>query len=98
MTANLFTETWVFERILERSAAFVDDEVDAFGAFPTLLVSKQRLWLPIARVNDVGDALSVLKPPPITIVAQEVEAYVSFSDLELCDLRLTLPYGFEAFE
>eukprot|EP00354_Favella_ehrenbergii_P010874 CAMPEP_0170470570 /NCGR_PEP_ID=MMETSP0123-20130129/12991_1 /TAXON_ID=182087 /ORGANISM="Favella ehrenbergii, Strain Fehren 1" /LENGTH=150 /DNA_ID=CAMNT_0010737753 /DNA_START=78 /DNA_END=528 /DNA_ORIENTATION=+ len=43
-------------------------------------------------------SLRVLEPPPVAIIAQEVQTDVTFGDLELCDVRLSLGYLAQAVQ
>lgn len=86
----------VIRSICMLSATLVDYEVDALWALTTLVVPHEGLRLPVARVNDVSDALRVLKPPSVAIVAQKVQTYVALGDLQLSYLGLACTNGLKA--
>ena len=63
------------------SALLADYKVDELHAFVILVgpvVLQNRLGRPVARVDDVSDALRVLEPPPISVLTVEVKANVLF--------------------
>ena len=66
------------------SAAFVNDEVDALDALAVTsrapVIFKNGLRLPISRVDNISDALGVLEPPSVALIAVEVQADVSLGD------------------
>ncbi len=60
----------------------MNDKVDALGVLGVLVsvLLEYRLWLPVARVDDVGHSLRVFEPPPVALVAVEVK-----TDVAVCD-------------
>lgn len=83
----LFCSAWVSSWC---SATLVDDKVDTLDAASAPLVPQKRFRLPVPGIDDIRDALCILEPPAITIVAQEVQANVSLSNVELGDFWLSL--------
>ena len=80
------------DRLRASPIKLMDDKVDAFDVLWVLVACllEDRLWLPVAWVDNVGNSLRILEPPSVSLVAVEVKADVPIRDAKVCDDEFSL--------